>query len=121
MSKMDYGSKYIFKLIALIIVVIINIIAVIAVITSVGGALKDLKKDLSTGKIEINKDTQNQAQYNEVSEETEQNDYTNENELDFSTILKIVIANKNAKKSIILMTIALLLLAGAIFILIKLK
>lgn len=125
MSRMNDGNKYIFKLTALIIVIIINIIAVTAVITTVGRTIKNLKNDLSNGKITVSKENQNQnqnqTQQNELDGETEQGNFTDENELDFGDLLKMVMADKNARKSIILMIISLVLLATAIFILIKLK
>ena len=118
MSQMNDGSKYIFKLTAIITVIIINIIAIIAVVTTVGSALKNLKKDISSGKIVS---SQNQTQNNETEYMGEQESFEEQNELDFSNLLKIVMADKSVMRAVILMVIALVLLGVAVFILIKLK
>lgn len=123
MSKMNDGSKYIFKLTAVIIVVIINVIALIAVFTTVGGTVVNLKSDIKSGKISK---SDVQSGQTEITEDPDMLDGTEEQleddmDLDFSQLFKVAISDKNVVKSLVLMVVALILLAGAIYILVKLK
>lgn len=115
----NFNSKYILKLIAIIIIVIINIIALIGVVITVSGTVKKLKKDISTGK--ITKEIKTSENSIESREEIPSEDYGMEDDfdLDVKSIFKVAISDKNVRKSLILMVFALLLLAGAIFILVK--
>lgn len=122
------NTKYLAKVIAIIIIVIINIIALTGVVVTVNSTVKNLKENLRTGK--ISKDNikeegslyENKIEdYNVIPEGMEEADFEDDMDIDFKSIFKIAMADKNVRKSIILMVIALILLAGAIYTLIKLK
>lgn len=127
MVKSDNNNKFLFKMIVIVIVVIINIIALIGVFITVGQTIKNLREDLADGKInknisqvqENNNSNYEQEYTNSESQEDEDSDF--EVNIDTSSIIKAVMQDKNAMKSLILMAIALILLGLAVFVLIKLK
>lgn len=130
MVKSNNNNKFLFKMIILVIVVIINIIALIGVFITVGQTIKNLKENLAEGKInknisqvQVNNSINKQQNNNSVNNSAIEDDSDLDMELniDTSNIMKAVMKDKNAMKSIILMGIALVLLALAVFVLIKLK
>ena len=126
MSNMNDSNKFILRRLVIIIIVILNVIALIAVFWTVGGTVKKLKNDIATGKISKEK-TQNiqyqntEAEENETTTDSYDDELDMDLDIDMQSIFKLAIADKNVRKSLILMVFALILLAGAIYILIKLK
>ena len=118
MSNINNNSKYILKVVALIIVVIINVIAIIGVVSTVGKTVGDLKTNLAKGT--ISKEASGNKNEVSLTNEADENiEY--EEDMDFGNLFKKAIKDKDVLKSIVLMAIALILLAGAVFVLIKLK
>lgn len=128
-NSKNNNTKYITKVAIIVIVVIINIIAIMGVITTVGSAIKALKSDIDAGKI-YDKEVSSTREYENKLQEGDANfEYDTESEMegdlelniDMQSILKLAISDESVRKSLILMIIALILLAGAIYILVKLK
>lgn len=122
------NSEYLSKIILIIIVVIINIIAIMAVIITVGRSIKSLKSDIDSGK--ISKGSFQTSEYgNEMEEGNEIATYDTEDGMeedselgiDVKSLLKVAMLDSNVRKSLILMVCALILLAVAIYILVKLQ
>lgn len=123
MSKLDNNSKYVFKVVVLIIVIIINIIAILGVVSTVSKTVMELRTNISTGKISKEKSNEDLNKINENDKIIEPADTvdSDETDLNFGNLFKNAIKDKYVLKSIILMSIALILLAIAIIVLIKLK
>ena len=129
-NKKNSNTRYLAKVIAIIIIVIINIIALMSVVATVGSTVKNLKQDIQTGKISKENLKEESRLYenkiedsNIIPEGMEEADFEDDMDidLDFKILFKMAMDDKDVRKSIILMVIALILLAGAIYTLIKLK
>ena len=84
--------------------------------------------NISTGKIskessenKINTSKEDKISISDSANMEDVSEMDSEMNLDFGSLFKTAIKDKDGLKSIILMAIALILLAGAVFILIKLK
>ena len=119
MSRNSINNKIMVKLVAIIIVVIINVIALIAVFATVGSAIKDLREDIKTGKVYEKSEEDNNTKDENYLEDS--GDIGLDVNINFEMVFKAAIADSNVRKSLILMVFALILLAGAIYILVKLK
>ena len=124
MNNSNNDSKFIAKMVILVIVVIINIIALTGVFITVGQTISNLKEELASGK--ISKSTSQAEDTNVIDDDLTQSGQEMDEEemelnIDTSGIINAIMKDSNAIKSVVLMAIALVLLAIAIFILVKLK
>ena len=124
MNNSNNDSKFMAKMVILVIVVIINIIALTGVFITVGQTISNLKEELASGK--ISKSTSQAEDTNVIDDDLTQSGQEMDEEemelnIDTSGIINAIMKDSNAIKSVVLMAIALVLLAIAIFILVKLK
>lgn len=113
---MDNNSKYLTKVIVLSIIVIINIICIIAVISTVGKTIKDLSKNIEGGKVVASEFSPEEDYTTDSSSEQEEVE-----SLDASSLFKLLMADKNVRKSLVLLAFALILLGVAVVVFIKIK